>query len=98
MSKITGFTNAVEQPSAGEVIYSPGTTPPSGYLTCNGAVVSQATYPSLYSVLGLYTNGPDNFTQLNSNSRGSNALISALLMGMENMFMPAMLEATQPME
>lgn len=36
----------------GTVLLYSGSTPPTGFLIANGAVIAQATYPQLYSVVG----------------------------------------------
>lgn len=48
----------------GSLVWYFGTTPPLGYLVCDGSVVSKNDYPALFQVLGT-TFGPadpDNFT------------------------------------
>lgn len=61
----TGGSGGVDTIPIGSVNYFAAITPPVGYLECNGAVVSQATYSDLYSVIGtLYnigTEGSGNF-------------------------------------
>ena len=46
----------VEGVNTGIIIPWGNTTPPSGFLECNGAAVSQATYATLFAVIG-YTYG-----------------------------------------
>jgi len=46
----------VEGVNTGLIIPWGSATPPSGFLECNGAAVSQATYAALYAVIG-YTYG-----------------------------------------
>ncbi|MDW5417046.1 phage tail protein [Iodobacter sp. CM08] len=48
---------------AGEVIHYAGSTPPSGSLLCNGALVSRTAYANLFAAIGiLYGAGDGNTT------------------------------------
>ncbi len=66
--KIT-FSNATIAVPVGTIIWFAGTTPPDGYLECNGSVISEATYPVLYALLGT-TFDPDNIEVRLPNLRG----------------------------
>jgi hypothetical protein len=44
---------------AGTVQWFAGSTPPTGWLFCNGATLSIAAYPSLYAVVGRTYSAPD---------------------------------------
>lgn len=58
MSSYSTYTSAILQPVTGELAYFvEGTTIPSGYLKCDGSVVSQTTYSNLYAKIGLYADG-----------------------------------------
>jgi microcystin-dependent protein len=39
-------------PPTGSIIAFAGTTPPAGYLVCDGSAVSRTTYAALYGVIG----------------------------------------------
>lgn len=58
---------------SGKMFSFAGSSAPSGYLTCDGSVVSQATYPSLYAVIGSTFNtgseGSGNFRLPNMSGR-----------------------------
>jgi microcystin-dependent protein len=62
MSTLKDYTNAIEQPQVGEIIPFIGTYPLEGYLLCDGSIVSQSTYPELYSKIGLIPDGFNNVT------------------------------------
>ena len=51
----------------GTIITYPISTPPSGYLNCNGSAVSRSTYASLFNVIGT-TYGAGNGSQLSVTS------------------------------
>jgi microcystin-dependent protein len=56
---------------SGEVKLWPTNSPPSGYLLCNGAEISRATYAALFAVIGTTfgSAGPTTFTLPNYNNR-----------------------------
>ncbi len=58
INKATLFSTAGLVP-AGSIFSYAGTTPPPGYLFCDGSEQSQSTYPELFSALG-YTYKPSN--------------------------------------
>lgn len=49
----------------GTLIWFAGSTPPAGYLLCNGDVVSRATYSSLFEVIGTTYGAGDESTTFN---------------------------------
>lgn len=55
---LSSFTQASSDPPVGTVIQSAVDNTPSGYLKCNGAIVSKTTYSGLYNVIG------DSFTDI----------------------------------
>lgn len=58
---------------AGVILDFAGSTPPSGFLSCNGSIVSQSSYPNLYSAIGATWNsggeGTGNFRLPNATNR-----------------------------
>lgn len=44
--------NVIGQAMAGIIQMYAGSTPPSGWLVCDGSAISRSTYPELYSVIG----------------------------------------------
>ena len=49
----------------GSIIYSASSTPPEGYLVCNGAAVGRTTYPDLFGVIGTIYGAGDGSTTFN---------------------------------
>lgn len=49
----------------GGMIYWPITTAPSGWLTCNGAAISRASYPLLFTRIGISAGAGDGSTTFN---------------------------------
>lgn len=49
----------------GGIIAFGGTTPPAGYLLCNGAAISRTTYAALFSVIGTTYGAGDGSTTFN---------------------------------
>lgn len=56
---VSGNTNIIP---AGVIQMWPTTTPPAGFLLCNGAVVSRTTYAALFAVIGTTFGTIDNST------------------------------------
>lgn len=59
---LTGSTNIVP---VGSVINYPSSTPPSGFLLCNGQAVSRGTYASLFALVGTTFGSGDGSTTFN---------------------------------
>jgi hypothetical protein len=56
MSSLRELTGAYPQTEVGEMVQFPlDATTTTGYLKCDGAIVSQATYSSLFAKVGLNT-------------------------------------------
>lgn len=49
---LNGVYNEVDEYMAGQVVFVAGNAIPTGYLECNGATVSRATYATLFSAIG----------------------------------------------
>jgi hypothetical protein len=72
MSTLKDFTSAITQPVAGEIArVNENQVPPSGYLECDGSIVSQATYPDLFNQLGLFPDGVATWTARTSGTASS---------------------------
>lgn len=60
--RLTFYKNGTKKPSikiqpvAGTIVAYGGSSAPNGWLVCNGSVVSQSAYPSLYDVIKTYFN------------------------------------------
>lgn len=79
MSTLKDFTSSITQPLTGEIVSSlvaQGT--PTGFLPVDGAVYAQATYPDLYSALGLIANG-NLLTTWTTVSSGSNQNLVSII-------------------
>lgn len=59
---ITFFENLIP---AGTVVSFPGTTPPSGWLLCDGSAISRTTYSSLFTAISTKHGYGDNSTTFN---------------------------------
>ena len=64
------FPSLVDAPKVidapvGTVIYSASSTPPEGYLICNGAAVGRTTYPDLFDAIGTTYGAGDGSTTFN---------------------------------
>lgn len=57
MSSLRSLTEAYDPPQAGEIVQLPFNADTTGYLKCDGSVVSQATYSSLFAQTGLIADG-----------------------------------------
>lgn len=62
-SKISGLTGGTIPP--GVMVSYGGTTPPSGWLLCDGSAVSRATYAGIFSVVGVAYGVGDGSTTFN---------------------------------
>jgi microcystin-dependent protein len=50
MSLLTNYINSIpDNVQTGEIICTLDSTAPTGYLSCDGCIVSQSTYSGLYS-------------------------------------------------
>lgn len=61
---IAGATNFSEMP-VGSILPYGGSTPPSGYLLCDGTAVSRTTYSELFAVIGTSFGAGDGSTTFN---------------------------------
>jgi hypothetical protein len=85
---MSAFSKFFPNFTAGQGRYLAGsgiTTSIPKYLACDGSIVSQTTYPNLFSQVGLLENGLDNWTQRNPQTTGA---ISALTYG-DNLYVYA---------
>lgn len=62
---LNGVYNEVDEYMAGQVVFIAGNAIPTGYLECNGAKVSRATYATLFSAIGLIYGPGDGATTFN---------------------------------
>ena len=49
--RVAGGTLYADLPIASEIEYA-GTTPPNGFLACDGSTITQSAYPELYAIIG----------------------------------------------
>jgi len=61
----TGIVKQVAPNPVGEIIIFPVTTPPTGYLICDGSAISRTTYSDLFTVLGTSYGPGDGSTTFN---------------------------------
>jgi microcystin-dependent protein len=65
-AQLTLLTEAVVAPfPTGAIIDFGGTTPPAGFLLCNGAAVSRTTYANLFAAIGVLWGAGDGSTTFN---------------------------------
>lgn len=57
--------SAVANPTGAIIMYAPGVAPPSGYLLCDGAAVSRATYSDLFTAISTTYGVGDGSTTFN---------------------------------
>lgn len=62
---LNGVYNEVDEYMAGQVVFIAGNAIPTGYLECNGATVSRATYATLFSAIGSIYGPGDGATTFN---------------------------------
>lgn len=60
--QIGGLVKKLAFVPAGTITWFSGSTPPSGYLVCDGSLISNTSYPDLFAVIG-FTYGGDFNTQ-----------------------------------
>lgn len=62
---LNGVYNSGDEFMAGQVVYFANATPPAGWLKCNGAAVSRATYATLFAAIGTTYGAGDGATTFN---------------------------------
>lgn len=62
---LNGVYNEVDEYMAGQVVFIAGNAIPTGYLECNGATISRATYATLFSAIGSIYGPGDGATTFN---------------------------------
>ena len=58
----TAFATAAISPFTGSMLMWPTATPPSGFLLCNGQLVSRASYSALFAIVGVLFGAGDGST------------------------------------